>query len=110
MSAYRIFNTCLFSVLLLLLIIGCENDPTGYQPKQIDDGSWIIYSPYDWSHDGQPYVCDYCIVYSDGASKTLKKKAGEFCDTKFLEILEMFNFNDQAVFYYHQKMKRSIFI
>jgi hypothetical protein len=103
MSTHRIFNTCLFSILLLLLVLSCNKEPTGYNPKQIEDGSWTIYSPYDWSHDGQPYSSEYFKVeyfkvYSDGASIELKKKAGEFCDTKFVEILEMFSFNDHSDF------------
>ena len=71
---------------------------TGYEPRQIEDGSWTIYSPYNWSHDGQPYSSEYFSVYSDGASIELKKKAGEFCDTKFVEILEMFSFNNHSDF------------
>jgi len=98
MLTHRKFNTCLFSILPLILILGCTKEPTGYEPKQIEDGSWTIYSPYNWSHDGQPYSSEYFSVYSDGASIELKKKAGEFCDTKFVEILEMFSFNNHSDF------------
>jgi hypothetical protein len=86
------------SILILISILNCQKDPAGITQTQIEDGSWIIYSPYDWSHDGHPYRSNYCIVYSDGASNDLKKKAGEFSDTKFVEILEMFNFNNQTDF------------
>jgi len=98
MLTHRIFNTCLFSILPLILILGCKKEPTGLEPKQIEDGSWIIYSPYNWSHDGQQYSSEYFSVYSDGASIELKKKAGDFCDTKFVEILEMFSFNNHSDF------------
>lgn len=90
--------TCIFSVLLMISISRCTKGPTENEPIQIEDGSWTIYSPYDWSHDGQPYTSEHFIVYSDGAGTQLKREAGEFCDTKFIEILDMFDFDNHADF------------
>jgi hypothetical protein len=75
----------------------CTQDELPHQnndPAQIEIGSWIEYSPYKWTHDGQPYHAVYCTVFSDGASDVMKELAGRHADDKFLEILEMFDFTD----------------
>jgi hypothetical protein len=100
MSTLRISHTYLFSILILVLFLSCNKEPTGNIQNQIEDGSWTIYSPYKWSHDGQPYTSDYCTVYSDGANYDLKERVGKFSDTKLLEIVEMFNFNNHSDFLY----------
>ena len=91
-------NIYLIPLLLLISILSCKDEPTGVEQIQIEDGSWTIYSPYKWAHDGEPYRSVHCVVYSDAASLELKKKAGEFCDIKFIEILGMFDFDRQADF------------
>ena len=98
MSTCRKFNKYIILILVLISILSCEKEPTGNNQTQIEEGSWTIYSIYDWSHDGHPYSSEYFKVYSDGASIELKRKAGEFCDTKFVEILEMFSFNNHSDF------------
>ena len=85
----------LFSI--LPLFFGCVDDNpeiVPVQPVENEEGSWIKYSPYDWTHDGRPYHSVYCKVFSDGASDEMKEKAGIFTDAKFLEVLKFFNFSD----------------
>ena len=80
---------------LLGLISGCEKEEVTPNPQdsdQIEEGSWITYSPYKWTHDGKPYQSDYCKVFSDGASDEMKHVAGALADTKFLEVLQAFDF------------------
>jgi hypothetical protein len=98
-SSQQVEHT-LMIILILISILSCHKDPTGTNnhQTQIENGSWTIYSSYHWSHDGYPYNSVYCTVYGDGASNTLKKKASEFSDTKFLEILQLFNFSNQTDF------------
>jgi len=83
---------------LSLLSSGCEKDPSAIEHAPIPEGSWNIYTPYDWSHDGRPYQSEYCIVFSDGASGALKMKAAELTDQSFTEIMGMFNFTNQEDF------------
>jgi hypothetical protein len=75
-------------------ILSCREDPTNITPAPIEEGSWVTYSPYDWSHDGEPFSSNHCIVYSDGANYPLKRDAGAFADEKFELILNMFNFQN----------------
>ena len=88
-------------IILLFLIIsifGCQKDPTGIEtreePDYIPEGSWRTYSPYDWPHDGEPYFGTQCIVYSDDCSYQFKEEVGRFADQRFVEILNLFNFQD----------------
>jgi hypothetical protein len=75
--------------------VSCEEDHDNTAQDQIpQEPSWMKYSPLDWSHDGEPFVSTYCIVYSDGASYEMKNEVGSFVDDKFLEILGLFNFRD----------------
>jgi len=96
-----------FSLAILLLsplsmcMVSCKDDPTSTIPDQIiEEGSWIRYSPYDWSHDGEPYGSIYCKVYSDGASYEMKREVAAFADEKFSVILNMFNFQSMEDFRY----------
>lgn len=89
------------SVILILCISGCHEespvvDTDSNDATQIDEGSWITYSPIKWTHDGLPYNSVYCTVYSDGAGHEMKEKAGIFTDAKFLEILELFNYDNHS--------------
>ena len=89
-------------ILLSLLLFSCEDEPVNIDSNQteVDEGSWVTYSPYKWSHDGEPYPSVHCIVYSDGASYEMKKAVGEFADEKFIEILDMFDFQESEDFRY----------
>lgn len=84
-------------IIILVLILGCKEEelpPEDNNPGQGIDGSWIMYSPIKWSHDGKPFQTDYCMVFSDGASYEMKQLAGELADKKYLEILDMFSFTE----------------
>lgn len=72
----------------------CSGENAVNPTDEITEGSWVTYSPYDWTHDGNPYTSTYCIVYSDGVSSEMKILAGEFADRIFLEILDQFNFEN----------------
>jgi len=79
------------------LMIGCTEDeiPNNTQdPDAIEEGSWVTYSPYKWTHDGKPFHSVYSTVFSDGASEEMKEIAGELTDAEFLEVLNFFNFSD----------------
>ncbi len=95
-----------FKILFVLLLpislglISCQEDPTSSISDPVEQGSWVTYSIYDWSHDGKPYPSQYCIVYSDGATDELKKKVAEFANQKFIEILQMFDFENTEDFRY----------
>ena len=92
----------LISAILILLVFfsSCRDEPLGVEPVVIPEGSWVKYSPYKWSHDGDPYISKHCIIFSDGASKDLKMQAGQFADEKFAAILDMFEFRSEKDFRY----------
>jgi hypothetical protein len=99
----KILDRILFLWLILIALVyfnSCTDEPLGIEPVIIPEGAWVKYSPYKWSHDGDPYVSKYCIVFSDGASKELKKQAGQFADEKFAAILDMFDFRSEENFRY----------
>lgn len=83
------------SILLIATVFcqSCEEENT--QPTQniTEEGSWLIYSPIDWTHDGEPITGTYCKVYSDEASIQLKLQCLEFADTMFAEIMSLFGIN-----------------
>ncbi len=89
---YRRLRILLLPLSLLWVVVCCEGKDHVNDPVDTEDGSWVIYSPYKWSHDGQPYRSVYCDVYSDGASAAMKEKAGKFADAMFLEVLDLFDF------------------
>lgn len=107
MRGQRLRNISIASCRLILILAvtgmktGCTEKDSDVQPiEPIITGSWIEYSPYKWEHDGKPYHSVYCTVFSDGASDEIKELAGKFTDSKFIEILQMFNFYnlDELIF------------
>lgn len=88
----------LLSILLLLFLAfkGCEeeNEKVINPPIEIEEGSWVIYSPLKWTHDGVPVSGTLFKVYSDGASHALKLQCLDFADRMFHEILTQFSFDD----------------
>jgi len=90
----------LITLLLSLGLISCQKDPTSSVSEPVQEGSWVTYSIYKWSHDGKPCPSEYCIVYSDGATEELKKKVAEFADQKFIQIMQMFDFENTEDFRY----------
>ena len=92
----------IITIVIFLGDIGCKKDPTSIQPEQnpvqdpdyIPEGAWVTCSPYKWSHDGEPYFGEYCIVYSDCCSYQFKQVVGVFADEKFAEVLNLFDFVD----------------
>ncbi len=85
-------------LLLFLLVTNCtdENDdiPDSAVNNEKAEGSWMKYSPINWSHDGNPVDGTWCKVYSDGAGKTLKLQCVKFADLMFADILDQFGFED----------------
>jgi hypothetical protein len=79
---------------------GCKRNPTSPEIPQTEDGLWTIYTPYNWTHDGQPYSSAYCIVYSDEASYEMKRQIAEIADDRFRQILQLFDFHDVSDFRY----------
>jgi hypothetical protein len=83
-----------------MALIGCSEDQIEVTPSQNQNniGSWAIYTPYKWTHDGNPVSSNWSIVYSDGVDQHVKIKAGAFFDSKFEEILTEFEFNNEGDF------------
>lgn len=91
------------SVILLLIFLlweGCDKNPASSPTPQNEKGSWTIYTPYDWTHDGQPYQSTYCTIYSDAANYEMKRQLGEIADENFFQIMQLFNFNNLSDFKY----------
>jgi len=98
----RILHHVLLFIFLLIVIVsaGCNKDPASAPDPPTEKGSWAIYTPYDWTHDGRPYQSIHCTIYSDAASDEMKQQLGEIADEKFSRILELFNFDKVSDFIY----------
>jgi len=81
-------------LLLILVLTNCEDENEVSPQVEINEGSWVKYSPIKWTHDGTPISGTFCKVYSDEASNALKLQCLEFADKMFGEILAQFSFND----------------
>jgi hypothetical protein len=106
----RILLTIVFVIITYLP--GCEKDNGNIQEddnpivEEIDEGSWVTYSPYKWPHDGIPYEGEYCKIYSDGVNFESRIELAGFADRKFVEILETFNFTATNDFLYPPKKNK----
>ncbi|MEJ2615824.1 MAG: hypothetical protein P8Z35_12770, partial [Ignavibacteriaceae bacterium] len=87
-------------LLSVIILEGCIKNPVSLQTPQNEKGSWCIYTPYDWAHDGKPYQSTYCTIYSDTASDEMKKQLGEIADDNFFRIMQLFNFQNLSDFKY----------
>jgi hypothetical protein len=97
----RLLGIFLFIFFTIVFVSeGCKRSPTSPQIPQTEDGLWTIYTPYYWTHDGQPYSSTYCIVYSDEASYEMKQQMAEIGDNRFSQILQLFSFHDVSDFRY----------
>jgi len=88
------YKLLFFFLLLFLVIISCSDENEDISPTEIEEGSWVKYSPIKWTHDGNPIAGTFCKVYSDGASDILKLQCLEFSDEMFGEILNQFSYED----------------
>jgi len=94
--------------ILVVLAWGCTEEEipeNTNDPDPFIEGSWVKYSPYKWTHDGHPYFGEYCTVFSDGCPQDMKEKASKLADTKFYEILELFDFTDHTDLRYPTERK-----
>ena len=98
----RILHHVLLFIFLLIVIVsaGCNKNPASPPDPQTEKGSWAIYTPYDWTHDGRLYQSIYCTIYSDAASDEMKQQLGEIADESFSQILQLFNFQNVSDFRY----------
>ena len=91
-----LFLIPLITYVAIIGYIGCQKNPAGIQPEQdpdyIPEGSWVTYSPYKWSHDGNPYFGEHCIVYSDSCTYWFKGQVAHFADEQFNQVLNLFDF------------------
>ncbi len=98
------------SIVMVLGLFGCHKDPAGIVPDQnpdyIPEGAWVTYSPYKWTHDGEPYFGEFCIVYSDCCSYQFKETVGQFSDRRFTEVLNLFDFNDMDDLFYPMNYRK----
>lgn len=52
MNKFRLIQ---FSLLLLLVFTKCEDEQEDQPVPETEDGSWVIYSPLKWTHDGSSF-------------------------------------------------------
>lgn len=93
---------------LVLLLISCSKEDIGNNRQDTEfpvEGSWMKYSPYKWTHDGKPYCSVFCTVFSDGCPPSVKESASKIADSKFIEILELFDFSDLSDLRYPTERK-----
>jgi hypothetical protein len=98
------FRVLFFTFLLIAVVSsGCESNPASPSipsNPQTETGSWTIYTPYAWTHDGKPYHGQHVTIYSDAANGALKERVAEIADERFDQILALFQFDNVADFRY----------
>jgi hypothetical protein len=87
-------------LLIVLIALGCREDPASPSIPPTEKGAWARYTPFDWTHDGRPYHSTYFTIYSDAASDEMKEQLGEIADERFGRILTFFDFDDLSDFIY----------
>lgn len=86
---------CISTLLMILFTCTFCVEQTEEIPSDIpEQGSWCIYSPLQWTHDGQPLTGTLCKVYSDGASISLKAQCLDFAERMFGEIRTFFRIDE----------------
>ena len=99
-DSLRFRGLLLLASLLSCLNIFCQ----GKLPSEAgssnppDKGSWTIYTPFDWAHDGNPVYGNFITVYSDGAGADLKQQVCELAEQQFSDIMLEFQFENTADF------------
>ena len=93
-ACFHLFRVFPLLLMALLFFKGCDEEKIAPSQKEPDQGSWLLYSQIDWTHDGAPLSGEYCKVYSDQASTQLKLQCLEFADKMFKEILSGFGVKD----------------
>ncbi|UCF20858.1 MAG: hypothetical protein JSU87_05475, partial [Gemmatimonadota bacterium] len=59
-------------LLLVFIAIGCSDETVAPIPPDTTSGSWVRYTPFNWTHDGRPYESTYVKIFSDEASDAMK--------------------------------------
>lgn len=108
----HISRLLLILFLLLLVFTKCEDQKEDQPVPETEEGSWVIYSPLKWTHDGYPITGTFCKVYSDGASYSLKQQCLEFSDRMFIDVLNQFSFDkyDDLQFPPENKSRINVYI
>jgi hypothetical protein len=96
----RLPVACFLISAVMLGASGCKNGPTSSSIPHSANGLWTRYTPFQWTHDGQPLASSYCIVFSDEASQEMKRQMAAIVDERFSQILQLFDFRDVSSFRY----------
>ena len=94
MVVKKLYKVLVFILSLIIISSGCKNNSNSPTATQTEKGSWAIRTPFDWTHDGDPYNSIFCTIYSDAASDDLKQHLGEIADESFSSIMQLFEFDD----------------
>ena len=87
----------IFPLVLLLAFVNlfCRGalSPEETPPAAPREDSWTIHTPFKWAHDGRPIDGTFVTVYSDGAGDALKQQICEIADQHFMDIMQLFDFD-----------------
>ncbi len=82
---------------------GCQSDPSSPpapSDPQTEKGSWAVYTPYDWTHDGHSHPSRHVTIYSDAATDAVKMSLAAIADDRWDRILALFDSSDVSGFRY----------
>jgi hypothetical protein len=63
-------------------------------------GSWSIYTPYDWNHDGKPVKTKHFTIYSDNAATIEREKISRGLEIFLQELNQLLNINENDAKWY----------
>jgi hypothetical protein len=72
-------------------------------------GSWVRYTPFDWTHDGSPYESEHIRIFSDRASDQDKIRFAEEAEKSLSFVQEVLGIANEEIHYPHPQEKIDIY-
>jgi hypothetical protein len=72
-------------------------------------GSWVRYTPFDWTHDGEPYEGVHVRIFADRARDQDKARFAEEAEKSLAFVQEVLSIADEEIRYPHPQGKIDIY-
>jgi hypothetical protein len=72
-------------------------------------GSWVRYTPFQWTHDGSPYESEHIRIFADWARDRDKIRFAEEAEKSLAFVQEFLGIADEEIHYPHPQGKIDIY-
>ena len=97
----RQLAVALGGLLLAGVVSGCsQSSPQSERPdptQMVDNGSWYSRGQ-QWPHDGEPFVSESFVVYSDGASLDARQRLAALAEEVWVEVVDEMGVDPATMF------------